>query len=378
MIVGIVGAPNSGKSTFFKAATLTDVEIANYPFTTIKPNQGVGYLTAECPCKKLGVECSPQNSKCIDGVRQIPVKLIDVAGLVPGAHEGKGMGNQFLNDLTQASGLIHVLDASGKTDSEGKPSESWDPKETVKFLEYEIDEWIKDISGKAFEKTKKLSETQKIPLEKLLTQQLSGLGITEDHVKSALKKATPEDHSFASEIRKSSKPIIIAANKIDLPSSQENFKSLNEATACSSESELALREAQKHGLIDYIPGEKDFDLKGEPNEKQKQALEFIKENVLKKFGSTGVQSCLNSLVFKSLGMISVYPVADVGKLSDKKGNILPDVHLIPKGTTLKELAFRIHSDIGEAFIGGLDINKRKIGADFQPGDGDVVEILTRK
>ena len=378
MLVGIVGAPNSGKSTFFKAATLSEVEIANYPFTTIKPNQGVGYLTTECPCKKLGVKCSPQNSKCVEGVRHIPVKLIDVAGLVPGAHEGKGMGNQFLNDLTQASGLIHVLDTSGKTDSEGKPSDSWDPNETIKFLEYEIDEWIKDISSKAFEKTKKLAETQKIPIEKLLSQQLSGLGITEIHVKSALKKSTPEDHGFASEIRKASMPIIIAANKIDLPSSQENIKNLDKATPCSAESELALKEAEKHNLIDYTPGEGNFTLKGELNEKQKQALEFIKDNVLKKFGSTGVQTCLNTLVFQRLDMISVYPVADVGKLSDKKGNVLPDVHLIPKGTTLKELAFRIHSDIGEAFIGGLDISKRKIGAEFQPKDGDVVEILTRK
>jgi ribosome-binding ATPase YchF (GTP1/OBG family) len=378
MLVGIVGAPNSGKSTFFKAATLTDVEIANYPFTTIKPNQGVGYLTTECPCKKLGVKCSPQNSKCIEGIRHIPVKLIDVAGLVPGAHEGKGMGNQFLNDLTQASGLIHVLDASGKTDPEGKPSESWDPKETIKFLEYEIDEWIKEISSKAFERTKKLAETQKIPIEKLLSQQLSGLGITEDHVKSALKKATPEDHGFASEIRKASKPIIIAANKIDLPSSQENLKSLEKATACSAESELALKEAEKHNLIEYTPGSDTFTLKGEPNEKQKQALNFIKENVLNKFGSTGVQTCLNNLVFKNLDMITVYPVADIGKLSDKSGHVLPDVHLIPKGTTLKELAFRIHTDIGKAFMGGLDISKRKIGAEHQPRDGDVVEILTRK
>ncbi len=188
MLVGIVGAPNSGKSTFFKALTLIDVEIANYPFTTIKPNQGIAYVTTECPCKKLGVTCNPQNSLCRDGIRFIPVKLLDVAGLVPGAHEGRGMGNQFLNDLVQASGLIHVLDTSGKTDSEGKPCENHDPADTIKFLEYEIDEWIRGITVRAFEKIKKLSQTQKIPMEKLLAKQLSGLGIKEIDIKNAMKR----------------------------------------------------------------------------------------------------------------------------------------------------------------------------------------------
>ena len=381
MLAGIVGCPNSGKSTFFKALTLAEVEIANYPFTTIQPNQGVAHVTKECPCKRLGVKCSPKNSRCESGVRYIPIRILDVAGLVPGAHEGKGLGNQFLNDLTQASGLIHVLDASGKTNPEGRPENGWDPEKTIGILENELDEWIRDIASKAFQKSKIISKTQKKPIEKLLADQLSGLGITEEHIKKALKESDPEGLEFASILRKISKPILTAANKIDLPEAQHNLPSLKSkfnAVPCSAESELALKEAAKHGLISYVPGGPDFEITGTLSEKQKTALEFIRKNVLEKFGSTGVQASLNSLIFGTLGMIVVYPVADINKLSDSQGHVLPDAHLIPKGTTLKELAYRIHSDIGDHFLGGVGVDRKKIGAEHQLEDGDVVEILVSR
>jgi len=382
MLAGIVGCPNSGKSTFFKALTLAEVEIANYPFTTIQPNQGVAFVSTPCPCKRLHVTCTPKNSKCEGGIRYIPIRVLDVAGLVPGAHEGKGLGNQFLNDLTQASGLIHVLDTSGKTNAEGRPEAGWDPEKTIRILEYEIDEWVRDIASKAFAKSKTIAKTQKKPIERLLADQLSGLGITEDHIKKALKEAEPESLEFASVLRKISKPIITAANKIDLPEAQDIFQRMQNSerpvVPCSADSELALKEAAKHGLIRYVPGSPDFEMTGSLTDKQRTALEFIRENVLRKYGSTGVQNCLNSMVFEVLNLIVVYPVANITHLSDQHGNILPDTHLVPKGTTLKELAFRIHSDIGENFIGGLDLERRKIGAEHVLKDGDVVEILVRR
>lgn len=381
MLIGLVGCPNSGKSTFFKALTLAEAETANYPFTTIKPNQGVAYVKTECPCKRLGVKCNPNNSFCVNGTRFVPVKVLDVAGLVPDAHEGKGLGNQFLSDLVQASGLIHVLDLSGKTDWEGKPADSWDPGKNIKMLEEEITQWLWGIIKKAVEKSKTKSRAEGIPIKNLIAKQLSGLGISETHVKEALETADPESYEFAENLRKISKPIVIAGNKIDLNEAKENFERLKteDLIPCSAEAELALKEAAKKNLIEYVPGEKDFKIiSGSLNEKQKRALEIIRREVLGKFGSTGVQDALNHMVFSVLKMIVVYPVANIERFSDSKGNVLPDAYLVEEGTSLKEFAKKIHSDIAENFMGGLDIERKKIGADYELKDGDVIQILFKK
>lgn len=391
MLIGVVGKSNTGKTTFFKAITLVDAEISNRIFTTIEPNQGIAYITAECPCKKLNIKCNPRNSKCINGIRLIPVKLTDVAGLVPGAHEGRGLGNKFLSDIMEASALIHVVDASGGTDSDGNPVDvgSHDPEEDITFLPKEIDFWMLGILKKNWgENFNKAKATGK-KIENLIYKQLSGLQISLEAIQKALKatsiseKSSDEDLlKFISIICEQSKPIIIAANKIDLKEAQENFERLKKThkniVPCSAESELALREAEQHGLIKYIPGESSFEITGELNEKQKQALEFIKKNVLEKYGSTGVEEVLRNAVFDLLKMIVVYPVANIGKLTDTKGNVLPDAFLVPEGTMLKQFAEKIHTDMAERFIGGLNLEKRKIGADYILKDGDVVEILFSK
>jgi ribosome-binding ATPase YchF (GTP1/OBG family) len=381
MLAGIVGVPNSGKSTFFKALTLKDVEIADYPFTTIKPNEGVGFVTAKCPCSELGIKCMPKNSECRNGIRMIPVKLLDVAGLVEGAHMGKGMGNQFLDDLRQASALIHVLDCSGKTNSDGKPAAGWDPDRTVHILENEIDYWIHGIVLKGYGKVKTISRMEKKPLHTLLAQQLSGLGIKEDEVKHALEKFSPETIEFASHLRKLSKPIIIAANKIDLPESRENFPKLEKEykniIPCSAECELALKEAAQHGLVEYTPGEDKFKIVSENlNEKQRKALEFIQKNVLESYGSTGVETCLNKAFFEMLDMIVVYPVENEHHFSDKNGNALPDAILLKQGSTTLDLARAVHTEIADRMICGIDARtKMKIGKEHVLKDRDVVRIV---
>ncbi len=384
MQIGLVGKPSSGKSSFFKAATMIDVAIADYPFTTIKPNVGVGYVTSDCVCKQYGVKCKPNNSLCIDGKRFIPVKLIDVAGLVPDAHLGKGMGNQFLDDLRQADCLIHIVDISGTIDAEGKPTKDYDPCQDVKFLEREIDLWFTEIVRRALEKFKKKTQTSTVEIVDVLNEHLSGLGITKNQIQETLDKFSLDNlEGFASHLRKLSKPIIIAANKIDLPSSQENYermkKEFPELTiipTCSA-AEIALKTAKEKGIIKYQ--ENRIEILGQIDDKQKRGLEFIQKNVLEKYGSTGIQACLNKAVFDVLDYIVVYPVADANKLSDKKGNVLPDAYLVRNGTTMKEFAFMIHSDIGEKFIGGLDAKKKiKLGADYILKNNEVVEILFQK
>ena len=147
MLIGFVGKPSSGKSTIFAAATLIDVARASYPFTTIEPNRGMGFVRVECVDKEFNVQCNPRSGFCVNHTRFVPVELLDVAGLVPGAHEGKGLGNKFLDDLRQADVLIHVVDASGSTNEKGEAVESGshDPSKDVKFLEEELELWMLGI-----------------------------------------------------------------------------------------------------------------------------------------------------------------------------------------------------------------------------------------
>ena len=395
MIIGIVGKTNTGKSTFFKAATLAEVEIGNYPFVTIKPNSGIGYVKIDCVDKEFNLQCNPRHGYCVGHKRFVPVELIDVAGLVPGAHEGKGLGNQFLDDLRQADLLIHIIDIAGSTNEKGEPIQpgSYEPIKDVKFLEHELDMWYLRLIKKGWEKFAKQVVQEKQKVAKAITKHLSGLGITEEVVKDVITKLNLTTEitewndeileKIATELRKKTKPMIIACNKIDIEIGKENFNKLKAQlpdrvlVPCSAECELALKEAAKHKLINYISGESDFKVVANEklNEKQKNALRFIKK-FLQEFNSTGVQQVLNKAVFELLNYIAVFPVA-TNKLTDKDGNILPDCFLVPSGTTAVELAYKIHTDIGKNFIKAIDVKTKKVvGKDHILKHLDVIEIIT--
>lgn len=397
MIIGVVGKANVGKSTFFKALTLAEVLIANYPFATIDPNKGFGHVRVSCAEKHFKVKCNPRFGHCLEGNRFIPIQLIDVAGLVPGAHLGKGRGLQFLDDLRQAHALIHIVDIAGSTNEKGEPAEpgTYDPAFDIKFLEVELDMWYLSILRKGWSKLARQMQQEKSQIAKVITKQLSGLNVTEEMTKSLLKKLelnlekpvewTEEQLlKLAQEFRKLTKPMIIAANKIDLPGGIDNFERICKEfpdyiiIPCSSESELALKEAAKKKMIKYIPGNDSFEITGKLNEKQENALKFIKEKILDKLGNTGVQQAIDDAVFKLLKHIAVFPVAE-SKLSDKKGNILPDCLLVPKGSTALDFAYRVHTDFGDNFVKATDMKtKRTIGRDHILKNGDVIEIISRK
>lgn len=396
MIIGICGKANVGKSTFFKAATLMDVLIANYPFATIKPNHGIGFVKIDCVDTFFNTQCNPREGFCINHKRFVPVDVIDVAGLVPGAHEGKGLGNQLLDDLRQADALIHVVDFAGTTNERGEPSEpgSRDPYEDIKFLEEEIDYWYLGIINKGWERFARQIQQEHTDPAKALGKQLSGLKVTEEMVDEVIKKLNlPKDKvtawtdnnlmDIAKALRKITKPMIIAANKMDIPKAQENYKKIRAEhpelmiVPCSAESELALREAAKHQLIKYIPGDKGFEFVDESklNDKQKLALNFIKDNVLRQFvEGSGIQSCMNAAVFNLLKYITIFP-GGVNKLTDQYGRVLPDCFLMPPGTTALDFAFKLHSDFGNNFIKAIDVKKKMpVGKDHQLQNGDVIEI----
>jgi len=396
MIVGVVGKANVGKSTLFKAMTLADVEIANYPFATIKPNNGVGFVRLPCADAFFNVQCNPREGFCINHQRFVPVNLIDVAGLVPGAHEGKGLGNQFLDDLRQAHCLIHVVDAAGTTNERGEPipAGTYDPVNDVKFLEVEMDMWYLGIFKRVWEKFSRQIYLEKQEPYKAIAKQFSGLNVTENMIKELINKMNLDQENatkwtedqlfrFAKELRKRTKPMIIAANKVDIGVGAENFQRLKKEfpdytiIACSAESELALKEASKHKLISYVPGDADFQPAdgAKLTEPQNKGLSFIKENVLDKFGSTGVQEVLNRAVFDLLKYIAIFP-GGLNKLEDQYGRTLPDCFLLPPGSTALDFAFKIHTDLGQHFIRAIDVkSKRPVGKEHMLNNLDVIEII---
>lgn len=380
--IAVAGKTNSGKSSFFKAATMIDVEISDRPFVTIRPNEGVAYITIECVEKEFGIKCKPKTGFCKDGMRHIPVKLWDIAGLVPGAHEGRGLGLQFLDDIRQASVLLHIVDFSGMTDSEGRPTEDYDPEKDILFVEDEINLWFIDVIKRNLEKIKKLP-IGKAELLDALQQQFSGLGVTKEQISQTLGMYPITDvESFAKKLREISKPILIVANKIDLEKSRENFERLSKKyiniIPASAESEIALKKAEGKKMINYTVGNS-FEIVGGLGTAQKNALEFIKREVTDKYGSTGVQKCLNTAVFHILDYIAIYPVADANKLTDKDGNYLPDVFLVTNGTTMRDFAFKVHTQLGEKFITGIDARtKMRLAADHRLKNKDVVSIAFAK
>jgi ribosome-binding ATPase YchF (GTP1/OBG family) len=388
--IGLLGKANVGKSTFFSAATETSVASGNFPFTTIEPNVGVSYVKSDCACKHFGI--SHENELCMNGTRFIPVKLIDIAGLVPGAHEGKGLGNQFLDDARQAEVLIHVVDIAGTTDIQGQPVPvgTHDPLEDVIFVQDEFDQWFTDILKREWDKITREIDQKRAKLTDGIAKRFTGLGIKEYQVQEVLQRLglisrNPKEwndsdiETFVKELRKNTKPMIIAANKADLCQDLDILKKISDTVIpCSAETELLLRKASKAGIVNYSSGDDSFTIiEGrEILAPQQKALDLVK-SVFSKIPSTGIQKILNTAVFDSLKFIVVYPVEDETKLTNKDGAILPDTKLLPQDSTAKDLASLIHADIAKGFLHAIDCKtKLRISGDQKLKNGDVIKIIS--
>jgi hypothetical protein len=388
--IGLLGKANVGKSTFFSAATETPVASGNFPFTTIEPNVGVAYVQSDCACKHF--EIKHENKLCVNGTRFIPIKLIDIAGLVPGAHEGKGLGNQFLDDARQAEVLIHVVDIAGTTDIQGQPVPvgTHDPLEDITFVQEEFDQWFADILKREWDKITREIDQKRAKLTDGIAKRFSGLGIKDYQVQDVLQKLglisiNPKEwkdsdiQTFAKELRNNTKPMIIAANKADLCKDLDIIKKISDnVIPCSAETELLLRKASKAGIVNYSPGDSDFTIPDgkELSPPQQKALDLVK-SVFSKMSSTGVQKILDIAVFDSLNFITVFPVEDETKLTNKDGVILPDTKLLPQDSTAKDLAGLIHADIAKGFLHAIDCKtKQRISGDQKLKNGDVIKIIS--
>jgi len=387
--VALAGKPNAGKSTFFQAATMADVDVGNYPFTTIDPNRGVTHVRTDCPCLDRAERCGDEH--CHDGKRYVPVELLDVAGLVPGAHEGKGLGNQFLDELTNADVICHVVDASGGTDAEGEPVEvgAHDPVDDVDFVEREMDLWLASIVERNWETVERQSRSPDFEIDESLTELLTGVGATEADVAKVLRDLDyPDDpiqwgdeerEALATAIREQTKPIVVVANKADVAPA-ENLDRLQDAAEMviptTADGELALRRAADAEIVDYDPGDPDFDIVGDVSDEQETGLERVRD-VMAEWGGTGVQTALDTAIYEVLDRITVYPVQNESKWTDGQGNVLPDAFLLVRDATPVDLAYAVHSDIGEGYVHAVDARSgRRIGDDHELGEGDVIKIVS--
>lgn len=424
--IGLVGKPNVGKSTFFSAATLAKVDIANYPFCTIDANVGVAFIKARlpCPCKDLraklesegrieptaeddprqGSLCQPRTGDCIGHNRLVPVFLVDVAGLVPGASEGRGRGNAFLNDLSQSDALIQVVDAAGTTDIEGNPigtGQSFDDaskrvSEEISFLEDELDAWILGLLQDGWARgVRRVQAEGEAGLITFLTERFSGINSNIQKIDSAFKIFSSQNSDLgqpwdwdtdilaklAKEIRKEVFPIHIAANKIDVAPDGilSNILANGKVIGCMSDMELALRRADEAGVISYFSGDYEFEITNPEvlNEAQSKALGHMKEKLSLNQG-TGISKILDTVVFDELNQIVVYPVQDETHWTDGEGKVLPDAFVVVEGIEARKCAYKVHTDLGDGFIRGVDgKTKRIVGADYSLTDGDVLKIHSK-
>lgn len=395
--LGLIGKTNTGKTTFFNAATLASAEVSTYPFTTKQPNYGKSYAITLCVHKEFNVIDNPRNSLCKDGWRFIPIEIIDLPGLIKGAWQGKGLGNQFLAVATQSDALLHIVDASGSIDAAGRITEpgTGDPLADIADIEEELVMWyLKLIEGNRDKIVRGVKGGES--LSSVIARILAGIGVKEHHVSTALKLSNLEGKDFenfsmddskrfAWVLRDVSKPTLMVANKIDIPTAAENFKRIREeykdilVVPASAEAELTLRRAESKGLIRYVPGDERFEVIKHDglNERQKWALNFIRRDVLGEYMRTGVQHAINVAVFKLLKMNTIYPVADTSKLSDKDGNVLPDVYLLPAGSTVEDLARQIHSELAKGLLHAIDARDGlRLPVDYELKDRDVISIVS--
>ena len=395
--IGLIGKTNTGKTTFFNSSTLSSDEISTYPFTTKKSSTSIGYAITLCVHPEFNVIDNPNNSRCEDGWRYIPIELIDLPGLIKDAWKGKGLGNQFLSIASQSDALLHVVDASGSIDATGKITEtgSGDPVSDFADIEEELNMWYQKILEGNRDRLQKIIKSSDDHID-ALTELYQGVGVKRNHVKEALKTSGLEEKDienydmqdskkFASYLRKISKPTLIVANKIDVKGADKNFERLREryndmiVIPASADSELTLRRAEQKNLIKYSPGSEKFDIlqTNELNQKQKEALDFIQSDIMGEYMRTGVQFAINVTVFKLLKMNSIYPVASPEKLSDKKGRVLPDLVLLKDGATVTDLAKEIHSDLTKGLLYAKDLRYNlRVPTNYQLRDRDVICLIS--
>ncbi len=378
MKIAVVGLPNKGKSTFFSVLTEQEVAIANYPFTTIDPNQGIGFLVVDCACRYFNVKCNPR-TKCVEGKRFVPIIVVDIAGIVKDAHIGKGLGNYFLDRVRDSDAIIQVIDISGGTDLGGNMVKDFsaDPLKEIEVFRDEFIAWCYDILNK---------NSRKIMHEGVdeLTRVLSGMNMSKSDVIKMLKVLGYQNgfscdeqtlRNIASYVF-DSKPLMIIANKYDAGRGRENYQRLKTAYPNSVPyigiAELYAKRLEKSGCLRITDRIEILDW----NAGDKNKLSVI-EKVFKEIKPS--HAILSDFLINQQGFKVVFPVEDEKRLSDKKGNVLPDALLLSPEATVYELAEKIHTELAKKLISAIDVKKGvHVAKDAVLKHGDVIKLIVGK
>ena len=378
--IGIAGKPNAGKSTLFSAITGTMVAIGNYAFTTTQPNDGIGFMDTVCPHLELGKPCNPRRGRCENGTRFIPVEMVDVPGLIEGSSEGKGMGNMFMDALRDTTAIINLLDPVSEEKRILSPEELIHDAEST---ENEIIRWFTSRFSSDWEKfSRKLSQSH-ITLEEALLQKAAFFNLKQRDIREILQRhhfteditkwGEDEKREFSSIVMSEIRPIIRVLNKGDLIENRNQYVDRG-FVIISSDYELSIERAFNAGLIEGI---KDIRPKEKANQKQKEAIQKMDTDY--KSGSLSrIFDVLTDIIRKNLRKIVVYPVYDETKWCDKDGNVLPDAIIMSQGQTAEDLAYEVHTDIGEGFIRAINGRTKMIlGRNYELKDSDVIRIIAR-
>ncbi|KAJ2770056.1 hypothetical protein IWQ56_002312 [Coemansia nantahalensis] len=411
-VIACVGKPSAGKSSFLNAVTDATAKVGNFPFTTIEPNQGIAYYPVACPCQTHGLTCKPRHGWCEGGRRHVPVRLLDVAGLVPGASEGRGLGNQFLDDLRTAHVLIHVVDASGTTDDNGRETKGYDPVDDIQWLRGEIEAWIFGNLDRRWGGVVRRHVATKSTAVDSLHAQLGGYGTAREVVQrtvdavargaliesgESLEKWAPADlREFVREFVDQRFPTIVALNKIDMPDADKNIAAIlrrykrqpgrplrdgiseDNIVLTSALSECLLRKLARQKFIAYATGDDDFRTSEDDAElralddKTQRRLNNLRDLVLFRYGSTGVQDVITRAV-ESVGLVPAFPVK-----SFSGDAVLRDCVLVRPGTTVRELARRLHHQLDENYAGAETVGAIQLAEDepIVAGKTNIIRILT--
>ncbi|KAL0587653.1 hypothetical protein ABG067_002672 [Albugo candida] len=401
VIIGCVGKPSAGKSTFFNAVTDGKAKTGNFPFTTIEPNEGITYFMSQCPCvaKNKSSVCQPRYGKCVQGTRHIPIKLLDVAGLIPGASEGAGLGNKFLDDLRHANVLMHIIDVSGRTNEKGEETIGYDPINDAEWLTREIHSWIYTNLHKRWNTIARRHQATKSTLLKTFLNQLSGYGASASLIGPMLDQlgykdpcdlSTWSDREIAglvSQFMSDRFPTILVLNKVDHGGeTDKNIERIvekygsNHCFVCSAAAECFLRAAVKQRYIDYEPGSMFFSTAEDEAQtgstesgsaslipadtKIANRLAKVSDMVLFRYGSTGVRAAINAAV-QACDVVVVYPVKSLKKFSTNPNGkgVFGDAILIKRDSTIRELAFRVSQNVGYHFAFAEGEDGRKLAED---------------